>query len=53
LYYIPSRGSGVFLQSKSASNSLSLLNPSDSSKRPRIEIVNQAGKTVAQFSATK
>ena len=53
LYYIPSRGSGVFLQSKSASNSLSLLNPSDSSKGPRIEIVNQAGKTVAQFSATK
>jgi hypothetical protein len=53
LYYIPSRGSGVFLQSQGGSNSLSLLNPSDSSKGPRIEIVNQEGKAVAQFSANK
>jgi hypothetical protein len=53
LYYIPSRGSGVFLQSKSGSNSLSLLNPSDSSKEPKIEIVNEAGKAIAQFSTTK
>jgi hypothetical protein len=53
LYYIPSRGSGVFLQSKNGSNSLSLLNPSDSSKDPEIEIVNEAGKAVAQFSTTK
>jgi hypothetical protein len=53
LYYIPSRGSGVFLQSKSGSNSLSLLNPSDSSKDPKIEVVNEAGKAVAQFSSTK
>jgi hypothetical protein len=53
LYYIPSRGSGVFLQSKSGSNSLSLLNPSDSSKDPKIEIVNQAGKAVAEFSTNK
>ena len=53
LYYIPSRGSGVFLQSKNGSNSLSLLNPSDSSKGPKIEIVNAAGKAVAQFSTTE
>jgi hypothetical protein len=53
LYYIPSRGSGVFLQSKSGSNSLSLLNPSDSNKSPKIEILNQAGKTVAEYSAKK
>jgi hypothetical protein len=52
-YYIASRGSGVFLQSKSGSKSLSLLNPSDSNKNPKIEILNQAAKTVAEFSAKK
>jgi hypothetical protein len=51
LYYIPSRGSGVLLQSKIGSKSLSLLNPSDSNKKPTIEILNRAGKTVAEFSA--
>ena len=53
IYYIPTRGSGVFLQSKSGTNSLSLLNPDDSSKNPRIEILNQAGKSVAEFPAKK
>jgi len=53
LYYIPSRGSGVFLQSGNGSKSLSLLNPSDSNLSPKIEILNQAGKTVAEFSPGK
>lgn len=43
LYFIPNRGSGVFLQSKSGSQSLSLLNPSDSGKDPKIEIVDESG----------
>jgi hypothetical protein len=53
LYFIPDRGSGVLLQSTRGSNSLSLLNPSDSSKDPKIQIVNQAGRGVKQFLTDK
>lgn len=53
LYYIPSRGSGVFLQSGSGSKTLSLLNPSGSNQDPKIEILNQKGHAIAESQTGK
>jgi hypothetical protein len=53
LYYIPSRGSGVILQNECGSESLSLLNPSDSNENQKIEIRDGAGNVVAEFPTGK
>lgn len=47
LYYIPSRGSGVLLQN--GGDSLSFLNPPEPNQKPKIEVVDEAGKPVAEF----
>jgi hypothetical protein len=49
LYYIPKRGSGVFLQGENGSQALSLLNPPGLVDSPRLEITDPSGKLKADF----
>jgi len=53
LYYIPKRGSGVYLQSSKGGKNLSLLNPSDVNEKPKLEIMTETGTTVTEWPAQK
>ena len=45
LYYIPKRGSGVYLQGESSKETVSLLLPTGG-KDPKLEMTDQSGKSV-------
>jgi hypothetical protein len=53
LYYIPSRGSGVYLQGDKGSQTLSLLLPRGVVDAPRLEILDPSGTAVARFPTQK
>lgn len=46
LYYIPKRGSGVYLQGENSKETVSLLIPSGG-RDPKLEMTDQSGKSVA------
>jgi hypothetical protein len=46
LYYIPKRGSGVYLQGESSKETVSLLLPAGG-KDPKLEMMDKSGKSVA------
>jgi hypothetical protein len=46
LYYIPKRGSGVYLQGESSKETVSLLLPAGG-QDPKLELTDQSGKSVA------
>jgi len=46
LYYIPNRGSGVYLQGENSKETVSLLLPSGG-RDPKLEMTDQSGKSVA------
>jgi hypothetical protein len=48
-YYIPNRGSGVYLQGENGSQALSLLNPPGLVDSPKLEITDPSGKPKADF----
>ena len=52
LYYIPNRGSGVFLQGENNKETVSLLLPSGG-RDPTLEMTNQAGNIVLALPAKK
>lgn len=52
LYYIPKRGSGVFLQGESGKETVSLLVPGDGSD-PKLEMTNRTGNTVIALPPRK
>jgi hypothetical protein len=49
LYYIPNRGSGVYLQGENGNQALSLLNPPGLIDSPKLEITDPSGKPKADF----
>lgn len=49
LYYIPNRGSGVYLQGENGRQALSLLNPPGLVDSPKLEITDPSGKPKADF----
>jgi hypothetical protein len=53
LYFIPTRGSGVYLQSDKGNETLSLLNPRGPGGGPRLEIIDSGGTIVSQFPSSK
>jgi hypothetical protein len=53
LYYIPKRGSGVYLQSERGSEAVSLLLPRGADGRPGLEITNSSGTPTADFPSPK
>jgi hypothetical protein len=46
LYYIPKRGSGVYLQGESSKETATLLLPAGG-QNPKLDMTDQAGKSVA------
>jgi hypothetical protein len=48
LYYIPKRGSGVYLQGESSKETVSLLLPTGG-KDPKLEMTDQSGKSVVNL----
>jgi hypothetical protein len=53
LYYIPNRGSGVYLQGDKGGDTLSLLNPAAAGESPELEIIDSSGNRVNRFPGTK
>jgi hypothetical protein len=53
LYYIPKRGSGVYLQGDNGRQVLSLLNPRGVIDSPRLEITDPSGKPIIDFPSLK
>jgi hypothetical protein len=53
LYYIPKRGSGVYLQSGRGSEAVSLLLPPETNGKPGLEITNSSGAPTADFPSPK
>jgi hypothetical protein len=53
LYYIPKRGSGVYLQSDRGSETVSLLLPQAANSRPGLQITNPSGTRIADFPPSK
>lgn len=53
LYYIPKRGSGVYLQGEKDSETISLLIPQGGTENPKLEMTDQAGKPIAAVPSQK
>lgn len=53
LYYIPKRGSGVYLQGEKESETISLLIPRGGAGEPKLEMTNQAGKRITDIRSSK
>jgi hypothetical protein len=53
LYYIPKRGSGVYLQSGRGSETVSLLLPQAANNRAGLQITDPSGTSVADFPRSK
>jgi hypothetical protein len=53
LYYIPKRGSGVYLQSDKGSETVSLLLPQGEKDRPGLQITDPSGRAIADFPRSK
>jgi hypothetical protein len=52
LYYIPTRGSGVYLQGENNKETVSLLIP-NGGQNPKLVMTNQAGTSTAEMPASK